>query len=123
MAKFVVNGIEVDAQPLGNGMWVGVPVDLAGTIQKVLSGQINLADFLNPSSLSVTQVEEVEEIEDEEPVYVAPVRKSGKTQKTLRQWRKDEGLTKTEMADYIGVSRRSLGRYEDAGRLANEFGL
>ena len=125
MAKrFLVNGIEVIAEPMANGMWAGVPVDLPGTILKVMTGQIKIQDFLDPRNLTIVELDENEgcdgDCECETEAEVATVSTPGQT---LRQYRKSQGLSKTEMADYIGVSRRSLGRYEDAGRLANEFGL
>ena len=125
MAKrFLINGIEVLAEPQGNGMWAAVPVDLPGTLLKVLTGKININDFLNPSNLRIEPLESLEdepctdcecECEDE------PVR--SKASKTIREYRKAEGMNKTEMADYLGVSRRTLGRWEDAGKLASEVGL
>lgn len=42
---------------------------------------------------------------------------------TLRQYRENEGMSRTQMAEYMGISRRSLGRYEDDNRLAADFGL
>jgi hypothetical protein len=113
--QFIVNGIEVTAVPMGNGMWAGVPTDPIGTILKVLSGQLSLETLLG----GITSVQEVPEVEpeqeeeyqDETPGY------------TLQQYRENEGMSKTQFAEYLGVSRRSLGRYEDAGRMASEFGL
>ncbi len=123
MAKrFIVNGIEVIAEPMANGMWAGVPVDLPAAILKVMTGEINLAEFLNPANLTITEVPETEdEAEGCDCEAEQPAR--SRTEKTLRQYRKDEGLSKTQMAEILGVSRRSVGRYEDAGRLASEFGL
>jgi hypothetical protein len=115
--QFIVNGIEVTAVPMGNGMWAGMPTDPIGTLLKVLSGQLSLESLLG----GITSVEEVKESQDvdfeegegfeETPGY------------TLQQYRENEGMSKTQFADYLGVSRRSLGRYEDAGRMASEFGL
>ena len=120
MAKrFIVNGIEVIAEPMANGMWAGVPVDLPAAILKVMTGEINLAEFLNPANITITEVPETEECDCE----VEQPARTSRTEKTLRQYRKDEGLSKTQMAEILGVSRRSVGRYEDAGRLASEFGL
>ena len=120
MAKrFLVNGIEVIAEPMANGMWAGVPVDLPGAILKVMTGQIKIQDFLDPRNLDIVELPDTDECECEAEQEVAAPTKG----QTLRQYRKSQGLSKTEMADYIGVSRRTLGRYEDAGRLANEFGL
>jgi DNA-binding transcriptional regulator YiaG len=123
MAKrFLVNGIEVIAEPMANGMWAGVPVDLPAAILAVLTGKINIQDFLDPRNLTIVELDENEgcDCETEEEVEVDTPATPGQT---LRQYRKSQGLSKTEMANYIGVSRRSLGRYEDAGRLASEFGL
>ena len=121
MAKrFLINGIEVLAESQGNGMWAAVPVDLPGTILKVLTGKININDFLNPSNLNIVPLESLED-EAEVEVQDEPVR--SKSAKTVREYRKAEGMNKTEMADYLGVSRRTLGRWEDAGKLASEVGL
>jgi DNA-binding XRE family transcriptional regulator len=106
--QFIVNGIEVTAVPVGNGMWCGVPNDPIGLLLKILSGQVDLA--------SLSSVEEVQEVQPN----VEPEPEVGYT---LREYRENEGMSKTQFAEYIGVSRRSLGRYEDAGRLASEFGL
>lgn len=130
MAKrFLINGIEVIAEPQGNGMWAAVPVDLPGTILKVLTGKVNIQDFLNPKNLNIVPLEDVEEEEDTCDCEICrphstqdePVR--SKSSKTIREYRKAEGMNKTEMADYLGVSRRTLGRWEDAGKLASEVGL
>ena len=123
MAKrFLINGVEVIAEPQGNGMWAAVPVDLPGTILKVLTGKLNLQDFLNPHNLTITPLEDVNEAQDEAPAQEdAPVRVKGS--KTIREYRKAEGMNKTEMAGYLGVSRRTLGRWEDAGKLASEVNL
>jgi DNA-binding transcriptional regulator YiaG len=123
MAKrFLINGIEVIAEPQGNGMWAAVPVDLPGTILKVLTGKININDFLNPSNLNIVPLESLED-EQEPEVDTAPEPVRSKSSKTVREYRKAEGMNKTEMADYLGVSRRTLGRWEDAGKLASEVGL
>ena len=131
MAKrFLINGIEVLATPQGNGMWAAVPVDLPGTILKVLTGQININDFLNPANLDIKPLESLEDeaeeqeedCEDCDCEECHPATRS-KSQKTIREYRKAEGMNKTEMAEYLGVSRRTLGRWEDAGKLAQEVGL
>ena len=136
MAKrFLINGIEVLAEPQGNGMWAAVPVDLPGTILKVLTGKININDFLNPANLVIQPLESLEDNEEvcedecngcddcdcDQDEEDEPVR--SKSQKTVREYRKAEGMNKTEMAEYLGVSRRTLGRWEDAGKLACEVGL
>ena len=123
MAKrFSVNGIEVMAESMGNGMWSAVPVDLPGTLLKVLTGKIKLEDFLNPHNLTITPLESLGETSaPEEVTPKAEVR--AKSEKTIREYRKAEGMSKTDMADYLGVSRRTLGRWEDAGKLASEVGL
>jgi len=126
MAKrFLINGVEVLAEDLGSGKWCAVPVDLPGTILKVLSGKININDFLNPSNLNIQPLGDKEEAQDEcegcACEQEAPAR--SKSSKTVREYRKAEGMNKTEMADYLGVSRRTLGRWEDAGKLASEVGL
>jgi hypothetical protein len=114
--QFIVNGIEVTAVPMGNGMWAGMPTDPIGTLLKVLSGQISIEALLGGIQ-SVQEVPEVEpEVEDE------PDEQSFSGY-TLQQYRENEGMSKTQFAAYLGVSRRSLGRYEDAGKLASEFGL
>jgi len=109
--QFIVNGIEVTAVPVGNGMWCGMPNDPIGLLLKVLSGQVSLDSLL--------RVETVEEVQEQEP----EVEEQPQDGYTLREYRENEGMSKTQFAEYIGVSRRSLGRYEAAGRLASEFGL
>ena len=114
--QFIVNGIEVTAVPMGNGMWAGMPTDPIGTLLKVLSGQLSLESLLGGIQSVQEVVEPIEADfeetqEDETPGY------------TLQQYRENEGMSKTQFAEYLGVSRRSLGRYEDAGRMASEFGL
>lgn len=116
--RFSVNGIEVLAIPQGNGMWAAMPVDFMGTFRKVLTGEIKIIDFMDPNKLDIKPLEECECEEEEAP---APAR--SKSLKTIREYRKAEGMNKTDMAEYLGVSRRTLGRWEDAGKLASELGL
>lgn len=118
--QFIVNGIEVTAVPMGNGMWAGMPTDPIGTLLKVLSGQLSLETLLG----GITSVQEVVDVDfEEEPIDVDFEEEVKDLGYTLQQYRENEGMSRTQFADYLGVSRRSLGRYEDAGRYASEFGL
>ena len=130
--RFLVNGVEVLAVPQGNGMWAAMPVDLPGTLMKIMTGKLNINDFLNPSNLKIEPLESLEDEDESEDECegcdcggcdATPPPASRKTQKTLREYRKGEGMSKTEMAEYLGISRRTLGRWEDAGKMASEVGL
>jgi len=180
--KFMVNGIEVVAISVGNGMYAAVPTDPIGLIMGVLSGRISAEELhkkinslLTGRDLEIVPVQDgpadpnadecddcdgdcdCDECEDydldaaydegfnagveegysdgyeigyeegynkglsESPDPESPVESGPK--ETLQQWREREGMSRTQMAEYLGISRRSLGRYEDTGRLAAEFNL
>lgn len=146
--RFMVNGIEVEAVPCGNGMWAGMPVSPMEAIMKILKGEVTLAnlqveEIIEGENSAQGPEPEVEETLDKaydagwDAGYsegyedgLADGREAGPEADpdqddtyTIRQYREDEGLTRTQLADKLNISRRSLGRYEDDNRLASEFGL
>lgn len=111
--RFDINGIKVNAAPVGGGMYMGVPEDMSQVIeaiQKILSGQ-----FGSMTDLRITRLEDT-------PEPVKTQKQSVKEPKpgSLAVWRSLEGISKTAAAEYFGVSRSTYTRWENAGMTFDE---
>lgn len=121
--NFTIGGVEVSGLHIGGGMWVGVPKDQEAAMKRFLTGSpegmmkamasaltgMPLGIVITPGSAEVKLVEERCECE-------APKAKD----ETIQAYRHRNGISKTQMAKSLGISRRSLGRWEEAGRKMSE---
>lgn len=97
--KFDICGIRVKATHLGGGMYVGIPEDLGAALMAMLTGKVDLS---NPTIVPVY---------DEAPAKTEPKRE------TISEYRARTGMSRTKTAEKLGISRRTLGRWESRGEL------
>lgn len=112
--KFDINGIKVTARPIGGGWYMGVPDNLGDCLSAILTGKISLEALLTGRGLNVTPISEPE------TPAPAPAAKPQPKAETIRQYRERTGMSRTRLADMLGMSRRSLGRWESKGRYMHE---
>jgi DNA-binding transcriptional regulator YiaG len=103
--KFSVNGITVEATPLGNGMYAAVPVNPLEMLTAILSGKFEQ----DPAKMDIRPIEDTPT-----PKAVA-VPKANPVSETVAQYRERTGLSNTALADRLNISRRTLGRWENRG--------
>ena len=119
--QFDINGIRVNAVPFMGG-YLGVPVDFGQAIQALRDGKLTLDNILTGKGLTITPVAEAPVAEA--PVAEAPVAEASRSTKpvdeTVKQYRERNDMSRTQMAEFIGISRRSLGRWEASGRRMSE---
>lgn len=106
--KFSINGITVEATPLGGGMWAATPVNPMEALQALLSGKFEQ----DPSKMEITPLEDVPTPKAQ---AVPKAANSNRNNETVAQYRKRTGVSKTALADQFNVSRRTLGRWEQRG--------
>ena len=125
---FDINGIKVTARPLGGGLYVGVPDNLGEAIMALLSGKLFGEPVITRLADPMPQA----------PTFKAPVppkapapyrdgqmreeaiRQMKAQRETITQYRQRTGLSRTQLADTLNISRRSLGRWEQKGKKMSE---
>lgn len=113
--KFDINGIKVTARPIGGGWYMGIPDNLGECLSAILTGKISIDSLLTGRGLTVTPV-----IETPAPAPTPAPQPTQPKGETIRQYRERTGMSRTRLADMLGMSRRSLGRWEAKGRYMSE---
>jgi DNA-binding transcriptional regulator YiaG len=102
--KVKINGITCTATPVGGGMYAATPDNIGEALAALLSGK--LSQFGTP---------QIEVLSEDTPAAPTSTQ-SRQRDETISQYRQRTGVSKTALADQFNVSRRTLGRWEAAGR-------
>lgn len=97
--KITVNGLSCTAFPVGGGLYAAVPDSLDNL------GQFLTSIFSGKLDVQFGQT-------------AAPTRQY--QDESITQYRHRTGLSRTQLADRLNISRRTLGRWEASGKRMSE---
>lgn len=92
--KVTVNGLACTAYPVGGGLYAAAPDNIGDFLSALFSGKLF-------NGLDVKFANTYEDVQPEE--------------ETITQYRHRTGLSRTQLANRLGISRRTLGRWEQKG--------
>lgn len=105
--KVTVNGLACTAYPVGGGLYAATPDSLGDFLAALFNGKL----FTGEMDV---------QFGDTPKAQAAPRSTPTPANESITAYRHRTGLSRTQLADRLNVSRRTLGRWEANGRRMSE---